>query len=313
MPAWQAQLTIGAAISSVLCQTYEDLELVVVDDGSTDGTAALVAAHGTAIRLVGQDHAGVAVARNRGIAEARGDLIAFCDSDDMLFPRHIQELVNCYDRSGGIVTSNAWLLFPGGIHPGRTRHKGRFPSVERQRQAILEQNFLCIMSIFPRLLFDEIGPFADGLNGIEDWEFWMRAIYAGYAVTHQPHPSALYRWAAGSLSADLERSDAAVRTVLERARKGLDLGPAERSYVDRRLSGSDPRQHARVGDQALRNGSYVDAAQQYRRAAALCPTEQALQWKARVLSVAPRLVGPVVRARQLRIERSIHFDDRHVR
>jgi glycosyltransferase involved in cell wall biosynthesis len=313
MPAWQAQLTIGAAISSVLCQTYEDLELVVVDDGSTDRTAALVAAHGTAIRLVCQDHAGIAAARNLGIAEARGELIAFCDSDDVLFPRHIEELVNHHDRFGGIVTANAWLLFPGGIHPGRTRHKGRFPAVGQQRQAILEQNFLCIMSIFPRQLFDEIGPFKDGLHGIEDWDFWMRAIYAGYAVTHQPHPLALYRWAAGSLSANLERSDAAVRTLFRLAEGQLDLSSSERRYLDRRLSGPDPRECGRLGDEALRSAEYREAAQQYRQAADLCPTEQALRWKAHVIGIAPRIVGPVVRARQIRIERMIGFDKRHVR
>jgi glycosyltransferase involved in cell wall biosynthesis len=313
MPAWQAERTVGAAASSVLCQTYEDLELVVVDDGSTDGTAGIVAAHGTAIRLIRQDHAGIAEARNRGIAEARGELIAFCDSDDVLFPRHIEQLVDHYDRSGGIVTANAWLLFPGGIHPGRTRHKGRFPPVDRQRQAILEQNFLCIMSIFPRQLFDAIGPFKEGLHGIEDWDFWMRAVYAGYPVIHQPHPSALYRWAEGGLSANVERSDAAVRTLFELARTHLDLSASERRYVDRRLSGPDPREYGRAGDEALRSADYQRAAWQYRQAAELCPTEHALRWKARVLTLAPRIVGPAVRARQLRIERATGFDERHIR
>jgi glycosyltransferase involved in cell wall biosynthesis len=313
MPAWQAEVSVGAAISSVRWQTYRDLELIVVDDGSTDATAAIVSAYGGDVRLVRQDHQGIAEARNRGIAEARGELIAFCDADDLLFPVHIDALVDSFDRSGGIVTANAWWFFPGGIHRGKTRHKGRFPAPEQQRQAILEQNFVSVMSVFPRQLVDEIGPFEDGLHGVEDWEFWMRAIFAGHVVTHQPRPTALYRWAADSLSAHWERTDAAVRDVLESARRRLKLSPAERAYVDRRLSGPDPRQLGRSADDALRRRRYREAAQGYHQASELCPTERALAHKARLMSIAPRIVGPLVRARQDRIEQSVGFDERHVR
>jgi glycosyltransferase involved in cell wall biosynthesis len=314
MPAWQAELTVGAAVSSVRWQTYPDLELVVVDDGSTDATADIVAAFGKSVRLVRQGRRGIAASRNRGIAEARGELVAFCDADDLLFPNHIEALVDCYDRrGGGIVTGNAWLFFRGGIHRGKTRHKGRFPHVRMQRQAILEQNFVSIMSLFPRRLVDEIGPFQDGFTGAEDWEFWMRAIYAGHAVLHQPRPMALYRWTAVSMSAQRELTDAAVMKVLEQARDHLHLTPDERKYVERRLSGADPRQHGRLGDDALRQQRYAEAARHLRQAAELCPTERALVWKARTLSVAPRLIGPLVRARQLRAERAIGFDEGHIR
>ena len=70
----------------------------------------------------------MAAARNRGIAEAQGELIAFCDADDVLLPLHLEELVATFDRhGGGIATSNCYWLFPSGIHPSRTRYKGRFP------------------------------------------------------------------------------------------------------------------------------------------------------------------------------------------
>lgn len=313
MPAWQAELTVGAAVSSVRWQTYLDLELIVIDDGSTDATAAIVSAYGGDVRLVRQGHEGIAAARNRGIAEAQGELIAFCDADDVLFPVHLEALIDGFDRRGGIVTANAWWFFPGGIHRGRTRHKGRFPAAAHQRQAILEQNFVSVMSVFPRRLVDEIGPFEHGLHGVEDWDFWMRAIFAGHVVSHQPRPTALYRWGAGSLSTHWERTDAAVREVLEAARHRLDLSPAERAYIDRRLSGPDPRQLGRAADEALHDGRYGEAAQAYRHAAELCPTERALVLKARLMSVAPRLAGPLVRARQERIERAVDFDGRHVR
>jgi glycosyltransferase involved in cell wall biosynthesis len=313
MPAWQAESTIGAAISSVLWQTYSDLELVVVNDGSSDATTEIVEGFGNKVRMVHQEHSGLAAARNLGIASSYGQLVAFCDADDLLFPNHLSALVACHDRSGGIATANAWWFFKGGIHPGRTRHKGRFPRPEHQRRAILEQNFVSIMSVFPRRLHEEIGPFEDGLNGVEDWDFWMRAIFAGYRVIHQSRPTALYRWGAASLSSDLERTDAAVLAVLRRVNGRPDLTSGERRYIDRRLRGPEPRAQARLGDEALRAARYRDAARYYRRAAKLNPSERALLGKAVVTSLAPRLVGPLVRSRQLRIERGLEFDEAHTR
>ena len=81
MAAYQAETTVGAAVESVLWQRYPNFELIVVDDGSTDATASIVAAHKGPLRLVQQGNAGVGAARNRGIAEAKGELITFCDAD----------------------------------------------------------------------------------------------------------------------------------------------------------------------------------------------------------------------------------------
>ena len=135
--------------------------MVVVDDGSRDATAEIAGAYPEPVRVVSQENAGVAVARNRGISEARGELIAFCDADDVFLPGHLEALVETFDRNGGgIATSNCYWLFPDGIHPSRTRYKGRFPEPARQRLAILEQNFVSTMSLFPKQrCVDEIGPF----------------------------------------------------------------------------------------------------------------------------------------------------------
>ena len=217
IPAYDAAETVGGAISSVLSQTYDDLEVVVVDDGSRDATGAVAAAFEGPVRVVSQPNAGVAAARNRGLAEAQGELIAFCDADDVLLPRHLEALLAIHEPNGGIATSNCYWLFPGGIHPSRTRYKGRFPKPERQRLAILEQNFVSTMSLFPKALADEIGPFDTGLEVAEDWDFWLRAVYAGHTVSLQPEPLALYRWGTSSLSAEPERMDENVAAVLRKA------------------------------------------------------------------------------------------------
>jgi glycosyltransferase involved in cell wall biosynthesis len=313
MPAYQAEQTVGGAIASVLTQTYPDLELVLVDDGSTDATAVIAAAHRGPIRIIGQENAGVAAARNRGIEEAGGELIAFCDADDLLFPQHVEALVEEYDRSDGIVTANSYWLFAGGIHPSKLRYRGRFPSPESQRRAILEQNFVSTMSLFPRTLVDEIGPFDVSKRRAEDWDFWLRAIFAGRRVSLQREPLALYRWGATGLSADREEMDAEIDAIFAGIEERHDLTEAELEYVRRRRAGPGPRRLSRAGDEALRAGRYREAARSYRTAAALCPSERPLVWKARLLGRAPRLLGPIVRARQLRIEQGVGLTEDQIR
>jgi glycosyltransferase involved in cell wall biosynthesis len=308
MPAYQTDWSVGTAIESVLWQTYRDFELIVVDDGSTDATVDIASAHRGPIRIVQQEHAGVAAARNRGIAEATGELIAFCDADDILFARHLEALVSTFDaRPTGFATANAYWLFPGGIHPGRTRIRGRFPPPEEQRRAILEQNFVSTMSLFPRALPDEIGPFAR--DGAEDWDFWLRAIFAGHTVALQPEPLALYRWSITGLSSNWRRMDAQVEAVLHDLEHHVELTEEELAYVIRRRTGPSPRELGRGGDEALRARRYRDAARQYREAAALAPSDRALVWKSRVISIAPRVAGPLVLARQRRLERRFGLDE----
>jgi glycosyltransferase involved in cell wall biosynthesis len=313
IPAYDAQSTVGASISSVLWQTYADAEVVVVDDGSSDATGDVAAAYPGRVRVVRQDNAGVAAARNRGIGEARGELIAFCDADDVLLPRHLEALVSTFDRHGGIATSNCYWLFTNGIHPSRVRYKGGFPRPERQRRAILEQNFVSTMSLFPKRLADDLGGFSTELEVAEDWDFWLRAIYAGARISLQPLPLALYRWGSESLSAAPATMDEHAVAVLRRAAARDDLTADERAYLDRRLAGPGPAELGRAGDEALRAGRYREAAASYRRAASLAPAEPRLVWKARALRAAPWLTGPLVRARQLRIESSVGFDEGHVR
>jgi len=302
IPSFDAEATVGAAVSSVLWQTYRDFEVVVVDDGSSDATGAIASSFPEPVRVVRQENAGVAAARNRGVAEAQGELIAFCDADDVLLPQHLEALVAVHDRHGGIATSNCYWLYKGGIDAARTRYKGRFP--EHQRRAILEQNFVSTMALFPKALAEEVGPFDTELQIAEDWDFWLRAIFAGHRVALQPKPLALYRRGTG-LSVDEQRMDEHGNAVLRKALARDDLTSEERAYVKRRLAGPGPAELGRKGDDALRSRDYREAARRYKEAAALAPSEPALVWKSRVMRLAPRLTGPLVRARQVRIEERI--------
>lgn len=98
---------VSDAVRSVLSQTHADLELIVVDDGSSDATAATVTAfEDRRVRLIRQQQSGVAAARNRGMREARGEVVAFLDHDDVWFPDKLASQIPAFDRPGiGVVGS----------------------------------------------------------------------------------------------------------------------------------------------------------------------------------------------------------------
>jgi glycosyltransferase involved in cell wall biosynthesis len=100
IPTFNRAATIVRAVESVLQQTYRPLELIVVDDGSTDGTSEVLKAYGNAIVYVRQDNAGPAAARNRGIRESQGDMVAFLDSDDVWLAAKLERQVAVLERAG---------------------------------------------------------------------------------------------------------------------------------------------------------------------------------------------------------------------
>lgn len=100
IPAYNAESTLGACLESLILQTYRDIEILVVDDGSQDGTAQLAAGYAARdgrIRLLRQENAGVSAARNAGIDASHGELIGFVDSDDTVCPEFLEELIGLYE------------------------------------------------------------------------------------------------------------------------------------------------------------------------------------------------------------------------
>jgi glycosyltransferase involved in cell wall biosynthesis len=117
IPTFQRAGTIARAVESVLQQTHRSLDVVVVDDGSTDGTREVLRPYGSRLVYVYQENAGPSAARNRGIRECRGDLIAFLDSDDVWLATKIERQVALLESAGPDVPCclcNSLIRMPGG-------------------------------------------------------------------------------------------------------------------------------------------------------------------------------------------------------
>jgi len=95
--AYDAERYLGEAIESVLAQTYRNLELIVVDDGSTDRTGEIAASYGDPVRCIRQENGGMAASRNRAIPEARGDYLAFLDADDRFPPEKLEQQLAAFE------------------------------------------------------------------------------------------------------------------------------------------------------------------------------------------------------------------------
>ncbi len=296
MPAYNAALWIGGAISSVLAQTHPDVELIVVDDGSTDETRAIATAFGDRIVLLSQENRGLSSARNLGLAHASGDFIGLCDSDDLLLPNHtslaIAALRSAPPRS--LVTCASLALTNHGLEQFRCFPWGEVrPS--RQREAIIQANFVSIFSVFPRELVADIGGFDESMRRCEDWQFWARAILSGWRVVFQPTVSACYRRQGLGLSANLDAMRAAEDEFFLRLREEFAdrLEPDERRLLDLRAAHGTPARLWEAGSEAWRRGDYADGSRLMRQASQGQPLDARRRWKARIAAAAAPAVAAV--------------------
>jgi glycosyltransferase involved in cell wall biosynthesis len=305
MPTYNAGVRIGAAISGVLTQTYPDVELVVVDDGSTDDTVRIAEGFGDRLTVIRQANAGPNAARNAGIRAATGEVIAWCDSDDFLLPNYLATAMAVLEESPARtwVTCASRALTERGLSDYGYSPFGRVARAD-QREAILQVNFVSIFSVFPRAMVEEVGPLREDLHRCEDWEYWARAIFSGWRVAFQPETASLYRQQGASQSSDptamMDAEDAMIAGLAERF--GAVFTPREREILRARAergSAQRQRQHAR---QSWSGGEFRAGARQLRGVARDFPFYRGLRRKSLMASVmAPVLEllpdGSVVRER----------------
>lgn len=174
IPTYNRLEFLRPAVESVLSQTVGDYELIVIDDGSTDGTGEGLKPYGNRLHYIYQENRGVSAARNRGLQAARGDWIAFLDSDDYWLPAKLETQLRFFAENPQAricQTGEIWIRHGRRVNPQKKHRKfsGDIfePSLVR-----------CIVSpsavMIDREFLDHIGPFDESLPACEDYDLWLR-------------------------------------------------------------------------------------------------------------------------------------------
>ena len=241
---------MAEAIESVLGQTHAVRECIVVDDGSTDGTAAVVARFGDVAKIVRQPRSGVAAARNRGAAEARGDWIAFTDDDDLWAPDKLARQLHAAKAAG-----RDWS-YTGSVNIGEgfgVVHGRPPPPPEEVVAALPHYNAIPgggSNVVVRREALLRAGPFDTRLRNTEDWELWIRLAKVG-PPAWACRPLLAYRVHGSNSSLDIAEILRGTRLIEELHRTTADWG----------------RLHRWLAESCLRTGQRRAALGQFARAA----------------------------------------------
>jgi GT2 family glycosyltransferase len=237
IPAYNRSGSIAAAIASVLRQSFADFELVVVDDGSTDGTAAAVASiSDPRLRLVAHaSNRGAAAARNTGLEEARGAWIAYQDSDDEWLPRKLEkQMARLAEPDAGWIAAYCGLLT---VRPrgDTTADRLRLSYTPEPHLAAVEGDLLpglmrtSLVStqtlVVRRDRLRAIGGFDESLPALEDWECMLRLAPLG-RVALVDEPLVVQRFSANSITMDPRRRAEARALIVAKHRALLAREPA---------------------------------------------------------------------------------------
>jgi glycosyltransferase involved in cell wall biosynthesis len=257
MPAYNAADTIADSIRSALAQTESDFELVVVDDGSADGTGVEVArfTHDPRVRLVGQSNKGLAAARNRGLAEARGRYVSFLDADDLLLPRYLATMAATLERApeAAFADCDFWILDDAS---GRvsTWPLGR---VDLPRdpyelmRLVLRRNVLHYGATVRTAVLREVGFFNAALRACEDVELWLRILAHGHAAVRPRGALSVYRSRSGSLSTRSVLMTSSLCEVYRLVAEEYDVPDDIRALAQARLQAERRRLAALTNDRRL--------------------------------------------------------------
>jgi glycosyltransferase involved in cell wall biosynthesis len=185
---------VRQAVESVLNQTYRDFEYIVVDDGSSDGTAEVLKSFGDRIHYIRKENKGVASARNHGIRKSSGDYIAILDSDDAWMPNKLERQMPTFEErpETAVVYSQACIIDAAGKRNSDDL-LGEPLNPETAFDDLLRHDPIPVLTaIVKRKCIDELGGFTEPLTAISDWDLWVR-ISTRWPIAFIPEPLAFYR------------------------------------------------------------------------------------------------------------------------
>ena len=267
-PAYNAAAFIAETIDSVRAQTFDDWELLIVDDGSADATNELIAGYQERdgrIRLLQQANAGPAAARNHGMRAARGAFFAFLDSDDTWEPTYLERQLAVFREHPDTHLVTGVARYRGGARDGKPmrRFVEGYPLVSL-RDMIADDTAVFIMTLFRREVFDTVGGLDESKWRSEDYDFWLRAGVAGFIFRRNPQPLGRYRVREGSLSHNTVDMLRAILHSYDKVRPACPPGSPERASLDVQVARFERELLLSEAKLALERHAFADAARHLR-------------------------------------------------
>jgi glycosyltransferase involved in cell wall biosynthesis len=301
MPAFNAERYLHTAVESVLRQSFGDLELLIVDDGSSDRTVEIAggyAARDARVRVLRQVNAGPGPARNTGFATAAGRLFAFLDSDDEWDPTFLEEQIAILDSRPDVDVLVANARNRGGLADGKPsrplRGEGRPITLA---EILADETCLFIMVVFRREVVAAVGGFDPDLLTNEEYEMWIRAALAGFTFARHTTPLGWYACRPDSLSSSDTRMLSGILRVLEKTRPLLKAHSPERAILDRQVARFELELAAAAARGSLARGECREAAEHMAVLAAR-RGGWLLNTATRLLSCAPSVALAAYRVRE---------------
>jgi cellulose synthase/poly-beta-1,6-N-acetylglucosamine synthase-like glycosyltransferase len=285
IPTFNRSRVVRRAIESVLAQTRPADEIIVVDDGSTDGTAAVVSSY-PGVRLIRKTNGGLASARNAGILANQCEWVAFLDDDDWFAPNLLEKLEDAVSADPGVelIYAATYRVDREGRNVGRNLRGHRLPAVPLAALAI-ENFILCSAVRVRRRTLLEAGLFDPSVRLCEDQDLWLRVAALGARFAYISQPLAYITKQSTTMSGCPLRMALATLNVLERRETCLrQLAPSDgRAWW---LAGA----HYRLGRVHWEAGDFATAASEFQQANAYDPSHRGARlygWASR----HPHLVG----------------------
>jgi len=267
IPTYNRSKLLRVALESALAQTYPNIEVIVVDDGSTDDTAEVMAQYAGRVTYIKQANQDAAAARNTGIRAASGEYLTFLDDDDLILPTKIERQVQVLASRPevGLVHCRFYHTNEDGNYLYKA---GLLPEGEVLQKLVCSDFVWMGAPLIRRHCFDQVGLFDEEIPSIAaDWDMWLRVAQAGYRFACVQEPLGAYRIHGSNMVFDAAKLERGVFAVLEKVFSNPQL-PADVAILKEQAHG---RARFWISCQYYVVGQWDDARRNLAAALALCP------------------------------------------
>jgi len=270
IPAYQCADHIADALESVLSQTFSDYEILVVNDGSpdTDALERSLLAYESKIRYFKQENRGPSGARNLAMANARGQYVAFLDSDDTWLPHHLAEQIDMLRRNPDIdlVYADSTLVRDGVTVGHAFGSEPQHPPVTFEKILSEECTVGTSSTVARRQALIDAGLFDERFRCCEDFDLWLRMAFLGCHMDYHSGVHVIHRLSPDSLSGDRYVMKRARIEAYQKALSTLPISSAQRELIERLIAKNEAECQTDLAKQFLHSGEYAKALEAAQRA-----------------------------------------------